>query len=368
MSDSENALLYQIGVTLLPNVGDITGKKLIAYCGSAEAVFKEKKNNLLKIPGITKVFLSKLKADGVLLRAEQELEFIRKYKIQPIYYTDKNYPERLKHCIDSPIMIYYKGVADLNASKTISIVGTRRISAYGKQVVKDLVKGLFANNVLIVSGLAYGVDTWAHKCALDNKLETIAVLGHGLDRIYPSANKVLAEKMINQGGLLTDFITGTKPDRENFPKRNRIVAGMSDATIVVESAKKGGALITADIANSYNRDVFSIPGRVGDKYSEGCNFLIKTNRAALIENASDILYLMGWEETKQKPAQQKKLFITLTDEEKILVDLLQTDQELGIDKLCIASKLNATKVASALINLEFKGVVRCLPGKVYRLL
>lgn len=368
MPDSETQLMYKIGVTLLPNVGDITAKKLIAYCGSAEAVFKEKKSNLAKIPGLGRVYLSKIKTGGILEKAENELGFIQKYHIKILYFEDRDYPERLKQCIDSPVMLYYKGKSDLNASKIVSIVGTRKVSDYGKETVGKLVEGLSGYKVLIISGLAYGVDTCAHKFALENKLETVAVLGHGLDRIYPQANKTLAEKMLNQGGLLTDFPSGTKPDRENFPKRNRIVAGLSDATIVIESARKGGALITADIANSYNRDVFTFPGRVGDKYSEGCNFLIKTNRAALIENAGDLIYMMGWEETKPKPAQQKKLFITLTDEEKLLVELLESENELGIDKLCIASKMNATKVASALLNLEFKGVVRCLPGKVYRLL
>ena len=361
-------LLYQIGITLIPGVGDIVGKKLIAYCGSVEAVFKEKKNLLLKIPGIGGHTVNSIINQKILERAEQEIKFIEKYKINTLFYLDDKYPYRLKQCEDSPMLLFYKGNADLNSPKIISIVGTRKASEYGKEICISLIKGLIEQNILIISGLAYGIDTCAHKISLENNLKTVGVLAHGLDMVYPQLNKSLAEKMIKSGGLLTEFLSKTIPDRENFPKRNRIIASLSDAVIVIESAVRGGALITADIANSYNRDVFAVPGRLNDKYSKGCNNLIKTNRAALVQSAEDIKYIMSWEITKKKPKKQQRLFIKLSPEEETIVNILKEKQELGIDKISNLSKLSASKVASALINLEFEGIIKCLPGKVYRML
>ena len=361
-------LLYQIGITLIPGVGDIVGKKLIAYCGSIEAVFKEKKKLLLKIPGIGKSTVNSIINQNILERAEEEIRFIEKYKIDTLFYLDDKYPYRLKQCEDSPMLLFYKGTADLNAPKIISIVGTRKASEYGKEICSSLIEGLIEQNILIVSGLAYGIDTCAHKTSLESNLKTVGVLAHGLDKVYPQLNKSLAEKMLNNGGLLTEFLSKTTPDRENFPKRNRIIAGLSDAVIVIESAIRGGALITADIANSYNRDVFAVPGRLYDKYSQGCNNLIKTNRAALVQSAEDIKYIMGWEIMKKKTKKQQRLFIKLSPEEETIVNILKEKQELGIDKISSLSKLSASKVASALLNLEFEGIIKCLPGKVYRML
>ncbi len=361
-------LQYKIGINLIPGISDLNGKKLIAYCGGAEAVFKEKKSNLLKIPGMGEVTASKILNSGVLKRAEQELKFIDKNKIKTYYFLDDNYPERLKHCIDGPIMLYYKGNADLNATKIISVVGTRKASFYGKNMCKSIIEGFKDLDVLVISGLAYGIDTYAHKEAMNNGLKTIGVLAHGLDRIYPSSNRSLAEKMIKQGGLLTDFISLTNPDRENFPKRNRIVAGMADAVLVVESARKGGALITADIANSYNRDVFAIPGRTNDLYSHGCNYLIKTNRAVLVNNADDIRYFMGWDMKKTDKIIQKKLFVNLSGTDKKIVDIIEEHKKIGIDRICLLAQMPSSKVASALLNLEFNGVVACLPGKIFKLI
>ncbi len=361
-------LLYQIGITLIPGVGDIVGKKLIAYCGSVEAVFKEKKKLLLKIPGIGVQTVNSIINQKILERAEEEIKFIEKYKIDTFFYLDDKYPYRLKQCEDSPMLLFYKGNADLNAPKIISIVGTRKSSEYGKEICSSLIEGLIEQNILIISGLAYGIDTCAHKISLENNLKTVGVLAHGLDKIYPQLNKSLAEKIIKSGGLLSEFLSKTIPDRENFPKRNRIIAGLSDAVIVIESAVRGGALITADIANSYNRDVFAVPGRLYDKYSKGCNNLIKTNRAALVQSAEDIKYIMGWEITKKKPKKQQQLFIKLSPEEETIVNILKEKQELGIDKISSLSKLTISKVASALLNLEFEGIIKCLPGKVYRML
>ncbi len=361
-------LLYRIGITLIPGVGDVNGKKLISYCGSPEAVFREKRKALMKIPGIGEATVNSILSQKVLERAEKEIAFIEKYNIQSLYYTDKEYPLRLRHCIDSPILLYYKGNADLNAEKVVGIVGTRRATEYGKESCKKIVEGLADIGVLVVSGLAYGIDTCSHKAALKNNLKTVGVVAHGLDRIYPYDNKSLAIKMQNDGGILTEFLSESIPDRENFPQRNRIIAGMVDALVVVESAKRGGALITADIANSYNRDVFAVPGDIDNKYSEGCNLFIKTNRAALIQSADDIKYVMRWETESKKPPKQRKLFIELSDDEKILMDILKDMNQANIDYLVKNSKLTPSKVASALLNLEFEGVVKSLPGKIYKII
>ncbi|MBE0637989.1 MAG: DNA-protecting protein DprA [Bacteroidales bacterium] len=361
-------LLYQIGLTLLPGVGDVLGKKLVAYCGGVDAVFKQKREALEKIPGIGEKLVSSILSQNVLQRAEEEIAFIEKHNITPLFYLDKNYPDLLKHCADSPVMLYYKGNASLNVTKIISIVGTRKATDYGKEVCEKLIRGLAEYNVLVLSGLAYGIDTCAHRSALENKLNTVAVLGHGLDRIYPFMNRGLATKMLEHGGLLTEFMSKTLPDRENFPQRNRIIAGMADATVVVEAAKSGGALITAAIANSYSRDVFAIPGRIGDTWSEGCNLLIRDNKAALIQDASDLAMLMGWENNKdKKQGRQPALFTELSPDEEKIVGIMRVNGNMGIDEITIKSDLPTSKVASVLLNLEFQGVVRALPGKIYKL-
>lgn len=358
-------LLYQIALTLIPGVGDVNGKKLIAYCGGAEAVFREKRSSLEKIPGIGRATVNSLISNGVLSKAEEEILFLTKHQIQPLFYLDKNYPKRLQHCADSPMMLYFKGEAKFNEMRMVGVVGTRNASEYGKRMCEQLIEDLVNDEVMIVSGLAYGIDAYAHRAALKFGLQTVGVLGHGLDRIYPAANKSIAERMLEQGGLLTEFLSGTTPDRENFPKRNRIVAGMIDALVVVESAKRGGALITADIANSYNRDVFAFPGRIGDTYSEGCNFLIRTNRAALIENASNLRYLMGWENQSPKQGVQTKLFRAFSDEEQLVLDAFGTGNECDIDALILHTNLPSSKLAAVLLTLEFDGVLVALPGKRY---
>ena len=277
-------LKYQIALTLIPGVGDVLAKNLISYCGSAEEVFKQKKAQLFKIPDIGPVIAESIVKFNSFKRAEEEIKFIEKYKIQPLFYLDKTYPERLKQCYDSPPLLYYKGNVELNQTKILAIVGTRKASDYGKAITEEIISGLSQEGILIISGLAYGIDIYAHKAALKNNLNTIGVVGHGLDTIYPAIHKPVAEKMINQGGILTEFMSKTKMSPENFPARNRIVAGISDAVLIVEAAEKGGALITAEIANSYNRDVFAIPGRSIDTVSRGCNYLIKSNKAALVES------------------------------------------------------------------------------------
>ena len=361
-------LIYQIGVTLLPGIGDVLGKKLIAYCSGVEAVFKQKRNALEKVPNIGGKLVNAILNQNVLSRAEEEMKFIEGQNITPLFYLENNYPVRLKNCIDSPIMLYYKGNSNLNVPKVISVVGTRKASQYGIEVCEKLVAGLARHDTLIVSGLAYGIDTCAHRSALENKLKTVAVLGHGLDRIYPYLNRQLSEKIMGQGGLITEFLSKSTPDRENFPKRNRIIAGMSDATIVVEAAKKGGALITAEIANSYNRDVFSVPGKIGDTYSEGCNFLIRTNKAVLIQSVKDVGYILGWDvDNKKSPGRQRQLFVELSLDEEKVVEVMQKKETTGIDAICAETRLPISKIAAALLNLEFQGLVRALPGKIYKL-
>lgn len=361
-------LLYQIALTLIPGIGDVLGKKLVTYCGSAEAVFREKKKLVTRIPRVGQKILEAISDREILERAERELAFVEKFRIRPLFFLDKDYPFRLKNCIDGPVLLYYKGTADLNVSKIIGVVGTRNATEYGKSACHGIISELAQDKVMIVSGLAYGIDSCAHRAALEHNLDTIGVLGHGLDRIYPYQNKSLAERMLKNGGLLTDFVSETRPDRENFPKRNRIIAGICDAILVVEAAGKGGALITAEIANSYNRDVFAIPGRIHDPFSEGANLLIRQNKAALVQSADDIRYMMGWEQKEKKTdGYQKKFFLEMTPDEALLVDYLGRSGSSGIDDIAIQCNLSMSKTSAALLNLEFEGIVKSLPGKVYEL-
>jgi DNA processing protein len=362
-------LIFRIALTLIPGIGNVNGKNLVAYCGGVQAIFREKKRTLLKIPGVGIQTVEAVLNQNVFNRAEKEVAFLEKYSIKPLFYLDRDYPDRMKNCTDGPIMIYYKGGADLNNPRVISIVGTRSSTEYGRDLCKKLVEGLSRYNVLIVSGLAYGIDTWSHKAALDNNLPTVAILGHSLDRIYPSSNRSLAERMISNGGLISEFTSGTKPDRENFPMRNRIIAGMADAVVLVEAGNRGGALITSDIANSYNRDVFAFPGRVGDLHSEGCNTLIKTNRAALIQSADDIVYMLNWDAGNNKiVGKQPELFDQLTNDEAMIVSFLRESGDLDIDTIIFKSALQPGVVAKLLLKLEFEGMIRCMPGKIYHLL
>ncbi len=359
-------LIYKIGITLIPNIGVVNGKLLIAHCGGVEAVFKESKKALSKIPNIGSVIIKNITNQKVLQRAEEEIEYLEKNNIKALFYKDKDYPSRLSNCHDSPILLYYKGNAPLNNRRVVSIVGTRHASAYGKEICEEICTHLKNYDVLILSGLAYGIDSCAHRVSLENGISTVGVLGHGLDTLYPSQNRKIAERMIENGGLLSEFISGTKPDRENFPKRNRIVAGMSDAIVVVESGRKGGAIITAQLGNSYNRDVFAVPGRVGDEYSVGCHYLIRTNRAALIENGSNLTYYMGWEKVESEGVTQQKLFVELTDDEQLIFDCVCNNKEISIDKISIITAMKPSIVASVLLKLEFEGMVKAMPGKLFR--
>ena len=365
-------LIYKIALSLIPGIGSITAKALIAYTGSAEQVFREKEKALRQITGIGSILAKNIIQSEVMSRAGREVEFVQKNEVKALFYLDADYPQRLLGCADAPIVLYEKGSPFLNCTKAISIVGTRHATDYGRKMVEQFISSLAERgyHILIVSGLAYGIDIQSHKLALRNGLPTVAVLGHGLETIYPAAHTAIAREMVeSNGGLVSDFLSHSPIERTNFLRRNRIIAGMSDATIVVQSARKGGALVTADIANSYNRDVFAFPGRVGDIYAEGCHFLIKSNRAALIETVSDLEYAMNWSATQSHPdAVQPSLFYDFNPEEKLIVDLLRSEGETAIDLICLKTNLPMGKVSPTLLNLEFAGLVKGLPGKVFRAL
>jgi DNA processing protein len=369
LSTSEE-LLYQISLTLINGIGDIHAKTLLAHSGSAKEIFRLKKSQLQKIPGIGSVLAAAISASGPLLkRAEEEIQFLEKYKIQALFFTDAGYPSRLKHCSDSPVLLYYKGSADLNAERIVGVVGTRKPSEYGRQITRELVEGLRQSRVLVISGLAYGIDILAHKTALEQGLDTVGVTGHGMDRIYPRAHERIARQMISQGGLLTDFISGTPPDAVNFPKRNRIVAGLCDALVVTESKRSGGSLITATIANSYNKDVFAFPGQAGQERSEGGNGLIKKNQAALIENAEDLLYAMQWQEPTGGPVKrQPALSLHLSEEERSILQLFSEKQVIHLDEICQSAHLPVSRASACLLQLELQHLLRSRPGRLYELL
>ncbi|MBC7745251.1 MAG: DNA-protecting protein DprA [Flavobacterium sp.] len=362
------SLLHQIALTLITGVGDVNARSLISYCGSAEEVFKCKPSSLIKIPGIGKITAESIINHSTFNRAEKEMLFVEKYKIKTFFLTDAAYSSRLRNCEDAPLMLYFKGETDFNSARIISVVGTRNATEYGKEICNQLIADLQKHNPIIISGLAYGIDSMVHKNCIKNNIRTIGVLGHGLDRLYPALNRSLAEKMLENGGLLTEFRSETNPDRENFPKRNRIIAGLSDATIVVEASIKGGALITAQLANSYNRDVFAYPGRIDDEFSSGCNFLIKTNRANLINGIKDIEYLLGWTELAIKQVKpQLSLLLNLNEDEQKIVDILNEKGSLAVDDLAIQSRMVQSKLAVTILGMEMRGILICLPGKLYKL-
>jgi len=366
-----NNVLYEIAISLIPRIGVRHAERLVKSTGNPQQVFKESEKSLRKIEGIGSVLAKNIFSTNALRRAEEELEFIIKNNISAHFFLNKTYPERLKACPDAPLVLYAKGKPDFNRNRFISIVGTRKATDYGRQVIEELISGLSDRSykVTIVSGLAYGIDIHAHRTALKNSIPTIGVVAHGLDMMYPSLHAATAKEMINSsGGVVTDFLSGSELIRKNFVKRNRIIAGMSDATIVVESAKKGGGLVTADIANSYNRDVFAFPGRRGDKFSAGCNFIIKSNRAALIESLEDLEYMMNWDSKSAKDkVAQPRLFDDLTPDEKKIVDILKENEKCPIDMICIKAQLPMSTVSPTLTKLEFSGTVRALPGKIFRL-
>jgi DNA processing protein len=360
--------LFQIAITMIPEIGSVHTSALVANFGAASAIFQAKKKDLSLVDGIGERKAKLIKDFTNFSAAEKELNFCLKNNFQIIFQTDDTFPKRLLNCYDAPVLLYFNGNCNLNASKVISIVGTRNNSDYGKQVTEQFISTLPTENIIITSGLAFGIDAIAHKAALKNKIATVGVLAHGLDRIYPQLHKNLSKEMIPEGGLLTEFRKGVLPDKHNFPKRNRIVAGMADATIVIETATKGGSMITAELCSTYHRELFAVPGKITDIKSSGCNQLIKNNNANLFNGTADFLEWMGWQDKQVVPKKQRLLIYEFTKEELIIADLLRNCEGKSIDELYLKSGLSSSAFASAILSLELQNAVTALPGKMFRLI
>lgn len=358
-----NELWFQIALTKIPEIGPISGRKLIQYFETASAVFSAKKKELRSIPGISERAVELIKNCTQSSTVDAEIEYLNQKKISALFITDKEYPQRLLHCYDAPILLYWRGTADLNAQKILSIVGTRRNTVYGKNSTECIIHSL-PKDLVIVSGLALGIDAIAHKSALENNLQTIGVLAHGMEEMYPLQNKILANSMIQQGGLLTEFSHLIKAEKYNFPKRNRIVAGISDATLVIETAIKGGSIITADLAFNYNREVFALPGKITDSHSSGCLQLIQQNKSNLFTSTEHLLETMGWENSPEKHKNiQLKNFPQLSDDEQLIIKILNDLGGASIDELFSKALLNSGRMAAALLNLEMQNLINRIPGK-----
>ena len=358
---------WLLALTMVPGIGPIHARNLVAHTGNPESVFKSSISSLCKIPGVSFRLAKAILGSNPFPNVEKELAFMKIKGIEAISFWDKDFPQRLKHCPDAPVLLFYKGNASLNHDRIVAIVGTRHATTYGKQITEEIVQGLAQYNVLMVSGLAYGIDITAHRASLDNGLPTVGVVAHGLDRIYPELHTKTAHQMMDNGGVLTEFLPGNEPDKQNFPKRNRIVAGMADAVLVTETTDHGGAVITATLANGYNRDVFAVPGDVNRKFSSGCNKLIKNHKAILVENAADLAKSMNWDQSENnKRKTQRELFIELNAEEKLVLKVLHEQGELHIDKLTGLTGLSPGSLAGTLLSLEFQSLILALPGKRYR--
>lgn len=364
----DQQLIHRIALSLLKGIGPVNARNLVAYCGGVDALFTDKavRRSLEKVPGIGAALAASILGSKVIHEAEKELAYVRKHKIRMLFYLDAEYPKRLKHCDDAPVLLFVDGNAELDPARSTAIVGTRTPSEQGKRLCEELVEGLTQSGATIVSGLAYGIDIVAHRTALKQGLNTLGCVAHGLDRLYPGEHAATAKEMRSQGALVTELTSGSSFAPGNFPARNRVIAGLSDCTIVVESGNKGGSLITADIANSYDREVMAFPGRPSDPRSIGCNRLIKDSKAHLITCAEDVLKLMEWlPDPKKKTPVQSALFTELQPEEQALVDIIRAKGKVDIDSLCVESRMLPHKASALLLNLEFSGVVRSLPGKVY---
>lgn len=365
--------LYNIALTLVPGLGPKSIRQLIDINPDVEALFAMSRQQLKDIFGKHEGVINAIAGKTTLRQAETLVAEAEKYHIDILFFTDAAYPQRLNAagCEDSPVLIYRLGQGDLNAEHSVALVGSRKATDYGRTTTIRLIEEMAADKPLIVSGLAYGIDTTAHTAAVDNGVPTVAVLGHGLDIIYPSQNRGLAKRILEQGGaLITEYPLHTEIKGTNFPARNRIIAGLSDATIVVEAAERGGALITANIASSYNREVFAVPGRLDDSTSEGCNNLIVNNKAIMLRNAGDLYFQMGWKsafDKRRRKEQQQSLFAKLTANEKIVVELLEKNKEMTMDEIDHQCDLPLPKIASVMMELELKNVIRCLPGRLYKL-
>ncbi len=351
---------------MIPSVGPVLARQLISYCGSIEAVFTEQKRILKTIPGIGEEIATQIIRSATSLdTADEELSLMEKQNIGYVFFHDAEYPSRLRHIPDSPLLLYYKGKIDFNPERIIAIVGTRKPTVYGKAVTEEIVETLAPYDVTIVSGLAYGIDIAAHKHCLQTGITTVGVMGSGMGVIYPDVHSGVAHKMMEKGGIITEFTYHTGPDAVNFPMRNRIVAGMCDVLVVVESGVKGGSMITAQLANDYNKDVVAVPGRKIDRVSSGCNYLIKNQQAHLIETGDDIVNLLSWNKKTRQQSFQADLFVEMTEHEQKIYSLIVGSGEKDIDTLAYESKSTPGELAAILLTLEFKGAIKSLPGKKY---
>lgn len=364
----DNSLLYKIALTQIDKIGPILAKNLVSYCGGVQDVFNKSISSLAKIPGIGTSLAKEIIKKEVFTKAENILKNLN--QTETLFYLDDNYPKRLNHFNDSPLLLYNVGTKTYNNKRTIGIIGTRNATIRGKKITEEIIKELKEYNVTIISGLAFGIDAIAHKASIDNNIPNIALLGNGIDITYPSQHEALRKHIEKNGDILSEFPLDTKPDRGHFPMRNRIIAALSDAMLVVESDTKGGSMITAKMAFNYSKDVFAIPGRIEDRYSKGTNNLIKSNIASLVENASDICKLMDWTTNDDKKPIQLELFTKLSDNEKLIIAALKNTEldSLSIDKLHNLTEINMGPLSSILLQLEFKGIVQNLPGARYMLL
>lgn len=369
MGNMSEARKYQLALYLAKGVGDMFIRQLVSYCGSPEAVFKSKKSSILKIPGVGKKIADAISEPVLLDLAERELEKVEKKKIDFSFYTDKTFPDRLKVIRDAPSLLFYNGKTGLNFKRSVAIVGTRKATQYGKEITEDIVQQLGQYKPVIISGLAYGIDIAAHRAALRTGLETAAIVASGLDIVYPAAHKTTALEIVKQGVIVSENKLGTKPDAHFFPARNRIIAGLADLVIVVEAADRGGALITANIANSYNKDVIAVPGSIGESFSAGCNQLIRDNKAHIYTGISDIEMLTNWDQESQfgnSLCKNKKPDNLSLEEEKVF-DLLQEVKDgIVFDDIAWKCQIQVNQLASMLLGMEFKGVISAMPGKKYK--
>ena len=365
MQDIHEELLYRIAITMLPQVGAITAKNLISYCGGAKAVFEARGRHLKAIPRVGSHIARSILQQSTLKQADNEVEYIRKNNISTFYYLDEAYPHRLKHLPDCPVILYFRGKVNFNEGRTVAIVGTRSPSPRGREVCKQFIRGLQPQVGLLVSGLAFGIDITAHRSALELNFPNVGVVGHGLKHLYPAAHRKVAERMLTCGGLLTEFPSQTKPDGRHFPMRNRIIAGLVDLVIVIETARRGGSVITANLANEYDRDVFAVPGRISDEKSAGCNELIKSHKANLVEGPEDVAYFMNWQKKETNPGTQRKLFVNLDEEEAYVLKLMEQQEFCNIDFLLSHGSLSVSRLSRVLLGLEFKGLIKVMPGNKY---
>lgn len=364
--EQEEELLYRIALTQVDQIGDRRARKLLEHFETAREIFHAPPKRLMSLGAYTQRKTPSLRSSIDDKRIRRELSFINKYSIKPLFITDPQYPQKLKECPDAPVLLYYKGNVDLNNSKMIAVVGTRENTDYGQRVTEELVAGLQELDVVVVSGLALGIDIIAHRKAVQLNLPTVGVMAHGMDMVYPFQHRHVTKEMIRNGGLLTEYLSGTEPDRFNFPMRNRIVAGLCDATVVVETEKKGGAMITAKLAASYNREVAAFPGRCTDRKSDGCNYLLRTQIAQLITGADDLMEMMNWQKQPMNKIAQGRLFRQhLTDTETRVMSVLNASESMHFDEVCLKTGIKASQLSSLLLGMEMNGIIYCLPGKRY---